>query len=109
MFSSTKAEHLFEMQPFITWLNIAIPVGSTIILSGLKDFNISIIASSKLPDKSQQMQPKVISFTSTPLFFNNYPSIIISQNSFSRTTTLRLVNAVEEHEKQEYFICLIHP
>ena len=50
-------------------------------------FFTSFSAVAKSPTKEQQMQPEDISDTCTPLSFKKPPSMLISPNSFSMSTS----------------------
>ena len=106
----------------ITSESLPTPEGSIIILSGLKSFTTFLSASLKSPTRLQQIQPEFISLISTPASFKNPPSIPISPNSFSISTTfsplyassisffIRVVfPAPKKPEKISIFVILITP
>jgi len=63
------------------------PEGSIMILAGLYFSTTSLRARLKSPTSEQQIQPEFISVILMPASFKNPPSIPISPNSFSMSTT----------------------
>ena len=71
----------------ITSLSLPTPDGSISTRSGAKRSSTSPSARLKSPTKLQQMQPEFISVISMPASFKKAPSMPISPNSFSISTS----------------------
>ena len=71
----------------ITSESLPTPEGSMMILSGEYFVITSLSAAPKSPTRVQQMQPEFISVISIPASFKKPPSMPISPNSFSISTT----------------------
>ena len=71
----------------ITSLSLPTPEGSMRMRSGWNWFFTSMRAWWKSPTKEQQMQPEDISLICTPVSFRKPPSMEISPNSFSISTS----------------------
>ena len=94
--ASTTATALFKCMPssavapstaLMTSESFPTPEGSMRMRSGLYFKSTSFNAVAKSPTSEQQMQPEFISVISIPASFKKPPSIPISPNSFSMSTT----------------------
>ena len=72
---------------FTTSESLPTPDGSMMMRSGFRSVMTFFSASLKSPTSVQQMQPEFISVISTPASFKKPPSIPISPNSFSISTS----------------------
>ncbi len=84
-FMSTSPSTFFTA--LITSESFPTPDGSIIMRSGWYFWITSFKASPKSPTREQQIQPEFISRISIPASFKNPPSMPISPNSFSMSTT----------------------
>ena len=87
LFSSTSISADTSITAFITSESLPTPDGSMIMRSGLYLVRTSSRDFPKSPTNEQQMQPEFISRISIPASFKNPPSMPISPNSFSISTT----------------------
>ena len=71
----------------ITSLSVPTPLGSMRMRSGWNCSCTSFSALLKSPTREQQMHPEDISLICTPESFRNPPSMLISPNSFSISTS----------------------
>ena len=71
----------------ITSLSLPTPLGSMRMRSGWNCSCTSFSALLKSPTREQQMHPEDISLICTPESFRNPPSMLISPNSFSISTS----------------------
>ena len=87
LFSSTSMSADTSTTAFTTSDSLPTPDGSMIIRSGLYLVMTSAREAPKSPTREQQIQPEFISRISMPASFKKPPSIPISPNSFSISTT----------------------
>ena len=78
---------LISITALITSESLPTPDGSIIILSGENCAKTFLRASPKSPTNEQQIQPEFISVISIPASFKKPPSMPISPNSFSISTS----------------------
>ena len=90
---STSACALTSSTAFITSESLPTPDGSIITLSGEYSSITFFKAVPKSPTNEQHIQPEFISVISIPASFKKPPSIPISPNSFSMSTSFSPVNA----------------
>ena len=93
LFKSSSTSSATPCTALITSDNLPTPDGSMMIRSGLYCVTTSFNALPKSPTKEQQIHPEFISVTSIPASLRNPPSIPISPNSFSISTTFSPFNA----------------
>ena len=87
LFNVTSTVAATSRTAFITSDNFPTPEGSIITLSGLYFVSTSSRDLPKSPTREQQIHPEFISRISIPESFRNPPSMPISPNSFSISTT----------------------
>ena len=88
LFNSTFSKSFFtSATALITSESLPTPDGSIMILSGSYFVITSLRAVPKSPTRVQQIQPEFISVISIPASLRKPPSIPISPNSFSISTT----------------------
>ena len=87
LFNSTSISAETSITAFITSDSLPTPEGSMMIRSGAYLVSTSARLLPKSPTREQQMQPEFISRISIPASFKKPPSMPISPNSFSISTT----------------------
>ena len=87
LFKCTPSEEVAPSTARITSDSLPTPEGSIRMRSGWYLSSTSFNAVPKSPTREQQIQPEFISVISIPASFKNPPSMPISPNSFSISTT----------------------